>query len=44
MISLEWCNDYVKIDDLDPKDLAVKITTAGTNIEKVVSQKKVSKK
>ena len=39
MISLEWCNDYVKIDDLDPKDLAVKITTAGTNVEKVFSNK-----
>ncbi len=39
MISLEWCNDYVKIDDLDPKELAVKITTAGTNVEKVYSNK-----
>ena len=35
MISLEWCNEYVDISDLDPKELAVKITTAGTNIEKV---------
>ena len=39
MISLEWCNEYVDISDLDPKDLAVKITTAGTNIEKVYSNK-----
>ena len=35
MISLEWCNEYVDISDLDPRELAVKITTAGTNIEKV---------
>ena len=39
MISLEWCNEYVPISDLDPKELAVKITTAGTNIEKVYSNK-----
>ena len=39
MISLEWCNEYVDISDLDPNELAVKITTAGTNIEKVVSNK-----
>jgi phenylalanyl-tRNA synthetase beta chain len=39
MISLEWCNEYVDISDLDPNELAVKITTAGTNIEKVVTNK-----
>ena len=39
MISLEWCNEYVDISDLDPRDLAVRITTAGTNVEKVISNK-----
>lgn len=37
MISLNWVKDYVDIKDEDPKDLAVKITKAGINVEKVTS-------
>lgn len=37
MISLEWLADYVDIDDIEPKELAEKITKAGVNVEKVIS-------
>lgn len=37
MISLEWVKDYIDIDDQDLKELAVKITKAGINIEKVIT-------
>ena len=37
MISLEWVKDYIDISDQDLKELAVKITKAGINIEKVVT-------
>lgn len=37
MISLNWVKDYVDIDDQDLKELAVKITKAGVNVEKVVT-------
>ncbi len=37
MISLEWVNDYVDITGLDPQELAQKITVAGINIEKVIT-------
>ena len=37
MISLEWVSDYIDIAGLDPKELAKKITEAGINIEKVIS-------
>ena len=37
MISLEWVKDYIDISDQDLKELAVKITKAGINVEKVVS-------
>ena len=37
MISLEWVSDYIDIAGLDPKELAQKITEAGINIEKVIS-------
>ncbi len=37
MISLNWVNDYVDIKDEDKKELAVKITKAGINVEKVES-------
>ena len=37
MISLEWVKDYIDIQDQDLKELAVKITKAGINVEKVVS-------
>ena len=36
MISLEWVKDYIDISDQDLKELAVKITKAGINVEKVI--------
>ena len=39
MIDLEWVSDYIDIADEDLKELAVKITKAGINIEKVISNK-----
>ena len=37
MINLEWVSDYIDISDEDLEELAVKITNAGINIEKVIS-------
>jgi len=37
MISLEWVKDYIDISDQDLEELAVKITKAGINVEKVIS-------
>lgn len=37
MISLEWVKDYIDISDQDLKQLAVKITEAGINVEKVIT-------
>lgn len=37
MISLEWVSDYVDIKNEDLKELAVKITKAGINVEKVIT-------
>lgn len=37
MISLEWVSDYIDIRDEDLKELAVKITKAGINVEKVMT-------
>ena len=37
MISLNWIKDYVDISDQDLKELAVKITKAGVNVEKVIT-------
>lgn len=37
MISLEWVQDYIDISNEDLKELALKITKAGINIEKVIS-------
>ena len=37
MIDLEWVSDYIDIKDENLKELAVKITKAGINIEKVIS-------
>lgn len=39
MISTNFLNDYIKIDDLDLKELAVLITKAGVNVEKVITNK-----
>ncbi len=37
MISLEWIQDYVDISDENLEELAVKITKAGINVEKVIT-------
>ncbi len=37
MIDLEWVKDYIDIENEDLKELATKITKAGINIEKVIS-------
>lgn len=37
MISLEWVKDYIDINDQDLEELAVKITKAGINVEKVIT-------
>ena len=37
MISLNWVKDYIDIKDENLKDLAVKITKAGVNVEKVIT-------
>ena len=39
MINLDWCGDYIDISDQDPNLLALKITTAGMNIETVHTNK-----
>ena len=36
MISLNWVKDYIDIENEDLKELAVKITKAGVNVEKVI--------
>ena len=37
MISLNWVKDYINIEDQNLKELAVKITKAGVNVEKVIT-------
>ena len=37
MISLNWVSDYIDIKDQNPKELALKITKAGINVEKVIT-------
>ena len=37
MIDLNWVSDYIDISDQDLKKLAVKITKAGINVEKVIT-------
>ena len=37
MISLNWVKDYIDLEGEDLKELAVKVTKAGVNIEKVVT-------
>ena len=39
MISLNWVSDYVDIKNEDLKELAVKITKAGVNVEKVITKR-----
>ena len=37
MISLNWVKDYVDLEGEDLKELAVKVTKAGINVEKVIT-------
>ena len=37
MISLNWVKDYIDLDGEDLKELAVKVTKAGVNVEKVIT-------
>ena len=37
MISLNWVKDYIDIESENLKELAVKITKAGINVEKVIT-------
>ncbi len=39
MISLNWVKDYIDIKDENLKDLAVKITKAGVNVEAVIEKR-----
>lgn len=39
MIDLEWVKDYIDIEDEDLVELAKKITKAGINVEKVITNK-----
>ena len=34
-LPLSWLNDFVKVDDIDPKELAEKLTRAGLQVEAV---------
>ena len=38
MISLEWVKDYIDLTGEDLKQLAVKITKAGINVESVITK------
>ena len=42
MISLNWVKDYIDLSGEDLKELAVKVTKAGVNVEKVVNAVKKS--
>ncbi len=37
MINLEWVREYIDINDQDLKELAVKVTKAGINVESVIT-------
>ena len=34
-LPLSWLNEFVKIDDIDPKELAEKLTRAGLQVESI---------
>jgi phenylalanyl-tRNA synthetase beta chain len=34
-LPLSWLNEYVKVDDIDPKDLCEKLTRAGLQVESI---------
>ena len=39
MISLNWVKDYIDIENEDLHELAIKVTKAGVNVEKVISNR-----
>ena len=39
MISLNWVKDYIDIENEDLNELAVKVTKAGVNVEKVMKSR-----
>ena len=39
MISLNWVKDYIDLENEDLHELAVKVTKAGVNVEKVVDSR-----
>ena len=39
MISMNWVGDFVDIKNEDLKELAVKVTNYGMNVEKVITNK-----
>lgn len=39
MISMKWVNDYVDIKDEDLKELALRITASGINVESIITNK-----
>lgn len=39
MISLNWVKDYIDLENEDLRELAVKVTKAGVNVEKVVDSR-----
>ena len=34
-LPISWLNEYVKVDDIDPKELAEKLTRAGLQVESI---------
>ena len=34
-LPLSWLNEFVKVDDIEPKDLAEKLTRAGLQVEAI---------
>jgi len=41
-VSLNWLNQLVKVDDLDPKEIANKLTFAGVEVEDIFTMAKAS--
>ena len=34
-LPLSWLNEFVKVDDIDPKELAEKLTRSGLQVESI---------
>ena len=34
-LPLSWLNEYVKVDDIDPKELCEKLTRSGLQVESI---------